>query len=201
MQRVFFFICCIIFTISASSQTDTLLQRQLDSLLQIDQQVQMDMINASVANASKQTRDSLENVKSATFKRHIHLLKNIINEKGLPTYSSVGKTHSDNFFILANHSFDDTPFQEKVVEIAKKELKRKNISGSQLAMLIDKMRIKSGRNQIYGTQCTYTASEAIAADLEKPASVDKRRKKMGLPPLKEYLDMMTEFHKKMNEKH
>ncbi len=68
-------------------------------------------------------------------------------------------------------------------------------------MMIDKMRIKSGRKQLYGTQCDYNEKgDAIVLNLYKSKSVDKRRKQMSLPPLSEYLQMMTEIHQQMNQK-
>ena len=183
------------------SQPDTSLQKKIDSLLQVDQQVQTDMITAYQHNAGLQEKDSLEKVKEQTFNRHIPVLKDIIRQKGLPTYQLAGKESSDNFLTLVNHSFSDIPFQQKVAKLAKAEVKRKNISAPYLALMIDKMKIKSGKKQPYGTQCDYTKEgEAIAINLYRPGTIDKRRAKMGLSPLKTYLKMMTEIHRQMNEK-
>jgi len=182
-------------------QTDSALQRRIDSLYTIDQQVQTDMIAAYQRSAPQAVRDSLEVVKTATFVRQVVVLKEIISVKGLPTYRLVGKTSSDQFLTLVNHSISDIPFQERVASLAKREVKRKNISAPALAMMIDKMRINSNRQQLYGSQLGYDSTgTAFAVNLYKLKGVDKRRKKMGLPPLQEYLEMVTSLHREMNKK-
>ena len=201
MRVISFFICVFLIPVVSFGQRDSSLQKKIDSLLAVDQQVQTDMIAAYQHNAGQQEKDSLEKVKEQTFDRHIPVLKDIIRQKGLPTYQLVGKENSDNFLTLVNHSFSDIPFQQKVTKLAKAEVKRKNISAPYLALMIDKMKIKSGKKQPYGTQCDYTKEgEAIAINLFKPGTIDNRRAKMGLSPLKTYLKMMTEIHRQMNEK-
>ncbi len=201
MKLISLFICLFLISVNSFCQRDTILKNKIDSLLTIDQQVQNDMILAYQNNEGQKIRDSLEAVKTETFKRNISVLKEIISQKGLPTYQLVGKESSNNFLTLVNHSFSDIPFQEKVAKLAKPEVKNKNISAPNLALMIDKMRIKSGRKQLYGTQCDYDEQgNAIIKNLFKPKAVDKRRKNMGLTPLSEYLKMMTEVHQQMNQK-
>ncbi|RZK15419.1 MAG: hypothetical protein EOO43_15130 [Flavobacterium sp.] len=87
-----------------------------------------------------------------------------------------------------------------MIQLAKKEVKQKNISGQQIALLTDKMLIKTGKKQIYGTQCDYVNGIAIANNIAHPENVDQRRKEMGLEPLKDYLAFMTSLHQQMNKK-
>ncbi|MFD0941037.1 DUF6624 domain-containing protein [Pedobacter boryungensis] len=177
------------------------LQKKIDSLLTIDQLVQQEMIKSNKNGASTVQMDSLEHVKMETFNRHIPILKQIIAKYGLPTYSLVGVKSSDNFIVMVNHSVTDTKFQERVISLAQKEMKKRNISGQQIALLTDKMLISSGRKQIYGTQCGYDKDgNAFARDLQDPANVDEKRKLAGLTTLKEYLSFMTDLHKQMNKK-
>jgi len=58
---------------------------------------------------------------------------------------------------------------------------------AQLALLEDRVAIKHGRKQIYGSQITTDDSGSFLAPLEDPEHVDGRRAEAGLPPLAEYL--------------
>jgi hypothetical protein len=186
---------------TVAQHPNTILKKQIDSLLNVDQLVQQNMIVAYQKNATKLEMDNLEKVKIETFNRHIPLLKNIVSTYGLPTYSLVGEKSSDNFLVMVNHSFTDSDFQRRVITLAKKEVKRKNISGQQIALLTDKMLIKTGEKQLYGSQCDYDSEgNAIAKNVADLKNVDKRRKEMGLNPLKEYLAFMTDLHQQMNKK-
>ncbi len=201
MKTIFLIAVVFLFTTESFGQQDNILKQQIDSLYAVDQQVQTDMITAYQNNAERKVFDSLNTIKEEAFKRHIPVLKEIISRKDLPGYRQVGQESSDKFMAMVNHSFYDIAFQQKVAKLGKKQAKQKNISTPALAMMIDKMKIKSGQKQIYGTQCDYTdKGEAIAANLRRPATVDQRRKKMGLSLLKDYLQNMTDLHKKMNER-
>lgn len=178
-----------------------LLQKTIDSLFAVDQLVQQNMITASQNDASANQMDSLERFKIETYNRHTVYLKKLIAKHGLPTYALVGSRSSDNFMVMVNHSITDTKFQEQIIKMTQRELKKKNISGQQVALLTDKMLISSGRKQVYGTQCGYDKDgNAFAKDLQDPATVDEKRKLVGLAPLKDYLSLMTELHKQMNKK-
>lgn len=199
MKAYVVFVFLFFWGLESSAQPDSLLKKEIDSLFAADQQIQTDMIAAYQNNAGQKIIDSLNRLKEELYKRHIPLLRNMIRNNGLPGYRQVGKESSDKFMTMVNHSFSDIAFQQKVAGLGKKQVKDKNISAPDLAMMIDKMRIKSGKKQIYGTQCSYTSSgEAVAVELQRPLTVNRRRKKMGLSSLDGYLKMMTELHKEMN---
>jgi hypothetical protein len=201
MKTIFFVVCTIFFAAESFGQHDSILKKKIDSLYSVDQQVQTDMITAYQNNAGQKVFDNLNTIKEEAFKRHIPFLKEIIRQKGFPGYKQVGRGSSDKCMTMINHSFSDIAFQQKIAKLGKKQAKKKNISTPDLAMIIDKMKIKSGQKQIYGTQCDYTdKGEAIATNLYRPATVDRRRKEMGLSSLKNYLQIMTDLHRQMNER-
>lgn len=183
------------------AQTNPKLSAKIDSLYAIDQNMQQAIISASQNNATQPELQRLEKLKDEIFQKNIPLLKEILKKNGLPTYKLVGKKSSDNFMVMANHSFADIAFQKEVIHLANKETAEKSISGNQLALLTDKMLLKSGQKQIFGTQCTYKNGVAIAQPIANEKNVDKRRKKAGLTPLATYLSMMTELHQQMNKKY
>jgi hypothetical protein len=58
-----------------------------------------------------------------------------------------------------------------------------------------------GKKQVYGTQVTYRldSCEAIPKPLTDSLNVNTRRKEVGLEPIEDYLNMMSEMHFEMNK--
>jgi hypothetical protein len=54
-------------------------------------------------------------------------------------------------------------------------------------MLTDRVEVKAGRPQIYGTQLSLKDGRWVLDPIADSAGVDVRRRQMGLPPLAEYL--------------
>jgi hypothetical protein len=89
-------------------------------------------------------------------------------------------------------------FQKDVLKLMKKELKNKKADSKNYAYLTDRVNINSGKAQIYGTQVEYKNRTAIPKKLKDPTTVNERRKEVGLDPLENYLDIMTQMHSQMN---
>jgi hypothetical protein len=63
---------------------------------------------------------------------------------------------------------------------------RGDLDGGAVAMLTDRLEVKAGRPQIYGTQLSMKDGQWVFDPIADSAGVDARRKTMGLPPLAEY---------------
>lgn len=68
-------------------------------------------------------------------------------------------------------------------------VKKGNASSSNLALLEDRVALRQGKKQIYGTQVTKdeVTGESYVLPLEDPDNVDKRRAEVGLEKLQDYL--------------
>jgi hypothetical protein len=82
-----------------------------------------------------------------------------------------------------------------------KQVAVSNASSADFAYLTDRVRLNTGNHQLYGTQVTYNTDscQAYPKPLEQPGTVNERRKAMGLPPLEEYLNQLSESHFWMNK--
>lgn len=169
------------------------LKKQIDSLKVIDQRVQQDYIKAG-----KEERPNLLKIENETFIRHTTLLKEILKKYGFPNFDKVGKESSTNYWLCVQHCDHDLNFQEQVLKLMKKEVKNRKANSVNYAYLTDRVNLNSSKPQIYGTQVTYKERTAIPKALKNPATVNKRRKQMGLEPMEEYLGLMTEMHRQMN---
>ena len=63
-------------------------------------------------------------------------------------------------------------------------------SGSSLALLEDRVALKQGKKQIYGSQIGQDSDLKLyyVLPLEDPDNVDKRRAEVGLQPLSDYVN-------------
>lgn len=87
--------------------------------------------------------------------------------------------------VLLHASF---PTQQKYLPMMREAVKNQKADPYDLALLEDKVALKQGKSQIYGTYLINTENKRyIIAPIEDPANVDKRRAALGLPALDEYL--------------
>jgi hypothetical protein len=90
---------------------------------------------------------------------------------------------------------------QHILEKMKIEVDNDNAEASAYGLLVDRVNLNKGRPQIYGTQVTYNTEicQAYPKNLADSASVNERRKSIGLPPIEEYLNQMTQMPFDMNK--
>ena len=108
---------------------------------------------------------------------------------------------SQNFWLIVQHSDHEPEFQKEVLKQMKIEVENKNADPTNYGMLIDRVNLNTGKKQIFGTQIAYNmeTGQAFAKNLEDSLNVNERRKSIGLEPLENYLNSMTEMHFEMNK--
>lgn len=198
---------CYLFTFGmlafgcAQNRTNIELSAIIDSLYVVDQKVQTDIVDAMKKGVFAEKATELFRIEKETFKRHIPILKKLVEENGYPTSQLVGKERSGKFFFLVQHADTDLEFQEKMMEHIEKEVSTGNVNGRDFAYLTDRIRLAKNESQLYGTQLEYDkGGNAKPRNLFDPKNCDKRRKKYGLEPLEDYLTSATKQYKEMNTK-
>jgi len=118
--------------------------------------------------------------------------KKIFKEIGYIS-SEYGKEVQLAAFLIVQHMPKDyTPFMKKYLSLMKNDLE--NINPLNYAQLVDRVRIYEGKKQLYGTQFTSINGKKDTYKLYKiynSKEVDKRRKEIGLEPLKEYIEKIS----------
>lgn len=120
--------------------------------------------------------------------RNIARLEEIIKQHGWPGKSLVGEEASKAAFLILQHS--DLTRQEKYLSLLKKAARKGDTRPADVAMLEDRILVRRGKKQIYGTQVHSgpdTGGKLVLAPIENEKDVDKRRASVGLMPLAEYL--------------
>jgi hypothetical protein len=74
------------------------------------------------------------------------------------------------------------------------------VSPTDMAYLVDRVRVGEGRPQVYGTQfCTDPSGQFGPHPIEEEAKVDERRASVGLGPLDEYRKTMRELNQRVEK--
>ena len=120
----------------------------------------------------------------------INLIKvsKILEENGWPDKKVIGERGTSSLFLVIQHADQNT--QEKYLPIIKKAMEDKNLPKRQYAMFYDRLLLRRGERQIYGTQLAIGKESKLpyVLPLEDPKNVDKRRVQMGLNTMQENLN-------------
>jgi hypothetical protein len=105
-------------------------------------------------------------------------LDSLVNIYGIETVSSIGK---NNVFIIVQHG--SLNMQLKFLPVFKKLHKENGyITGQELALLEDRLMVRTLQKQLYGTQVCKNAEtkEQFVCAMEDPDNVHVRRLEMGI---------------------
>lgn len=115
-------------------------------------------------------------------------LKEIVAEHGWPTRAEVGEDGRSAVFLIVQHADRDVAFQKEALGPMREAYEAGDASGSDLALLTDRVRVAEGRDQLYGSQIYMaTGQPAVLRPIEDEENVDARRAEIGLSPLDGYL--------------
>ena len=111
----------------------------------------------------------------------------ILDKYGWLGTDVVGEQGNSTIFLVIQHS--DQATQEKYLPMMRDAVKNGKASGSDLALLEDRIALKQGKRQIYGSQIGQNTKTKLyyVEPLEDPANVDKRRSDVGLDPIAVYV--------------
>lgn len=173
---------------------------------ELAEMVKSDQVAANIKKGPYKdyTTEQWNHFKDSVFSVHQQRLAVIFKKYGFPGISMVGKDGSFNFWLMVQHCDKFPAFQRKVLKAMKKEVKKQNANPNNYAYLFDRVQVNAGKKQLFGTQLSYqvaTTGRAFPRNgLLDSVNVDKIRKEYDLPPLKDYLNQVTEMHYEMNKK-
>lgn len=171
------------------------MKRQADYDATRAELIEMARIDQEMRNESTETGEWDASVDEHNTAR----LKQIIDEIGWPRISQVGFEAAQDAWLLAQHADADVAFQESCL-IAIRQLSADEYQSSNLAYLEDRVRVNTGRPQLYGTQFMGSGSDFDPRPIEDEAHVDERRAVVGLGPLDEYRAQMEQFRQRPPER-
>jgi hypothetical protein len=144
---------------------------------------QVDYLAAPNDPAAAQQRARLDEVERANAGR----LSAWMTACGWPRRSVEGAQAARGAWLVARQRSEDVAFQRQVVHQLELAVLDGEAAAMHLASASDRLAVREGRPQRYGTQLRQV--DACTWDyylLDDPARVDARRKRIGLPPLAEH---------------
>ena len=189
MMKFICFISLTFFSVAAFGQSkfNKSLVALLDTIYNEDQndRLKSDSLQKIYGWKSKQM-EALWN--QINYKDSINLIKikNIINDYGWLGPEEVGKKGAQAIFLVIQHA--DSSTQVTYLPILRQAVKERKARPQDLAMLEDRVLMKQGKPQIYGSQVVINqiTGKYEFYPIEDEANVDKRRKSIGLEPLEAY---------------
>jgi len=110
----------------------------------------------------------------------------VIENCGMPTLNEVNEHQMMGLWLVFQHTHHNV--RKKYFPLFVKSAEKGDLKLSQIALMEDRILMMEGKPQKYGSQvqagCT---TDWELYNLENPETVDKRRLKMGMIPLKDYL--------------
>lgn len=167
---------------------DKPLQKELLEILNDDQDIRNQYTATTKEIGYNNPKvDSLTKLMISKDSINLRKVKKILDEKGWVEKDKVGERANQTLFLVLQHS--DLNTQEKYLPMMRDAVKKGNASAGALALLEDRVLLRQGKKQIYGSQIyrNQKTNKSYVAPLEDPDNVDKRRKDVGLGPLSDYL--------------
>jgi flagellar motor protein MotB len=119
-------------------------------------------------------------------KRNRELLLSEVRKKGWPKISDVGTAGASTAFLIVQHS--DLATMRKYLPTIKALCESGEARWPDYALLYDRVQMMSNMPQLYGSQVRRAngAQQWTIYPIADEQNLDRRRQKMGLPPMQEY---------------
>lgn len=164
--------------------TEPALRAELLKREREEQAIRNDLIKSGADHPDKSIEARTAVIDAANTAR----MKEIVKSYGWPGPELVGRDGTDAAFLLVQHS-PDLAFQKTMLPLVQNSYEKGKLSGWSYALLVDRVLVREGKKQMYGMSVNHWASkEPVLDPIEDEANVDKRRAKLGLPPLRDYLE-------------
>ena len=162
---------------------------ELDSIYTEDQKyrLQIDEIEKKYGWESNQMKAHWKIINE---KDSVNLIKikSLLDKYGWLGTDVIGEQGNSTMFLVIQHS--DIATQDKYLPMMREAVKNGKAKGSSLALLEDRVALRKRKKQIYGSQIGRDNDTKLyyVSPLEDPDNVDKRRAKVGLEPLADYVN-------------
>ncbi len=166
------------------------LAQQLQSIQAEDQQYRrrIEEIENKFGRNSREMKD-LWNVINKKDSINTIKVTRLLDEYGWLGPAVAGEQGNTTLFLVIQHA--DLKTQEKYLPMMREAVNNKKAFGKQLALLEDRVALRQGKKQIYGSQIYRNdlTGSFYVAPIEDEPNVNKRRAAVGLEPLEIYAKM------------
>lgn len=160
------------------------LREELLEMAKRDQSIRKRVLKSgSVQNPPKELAAQVNAVDAKNTTR----LKEMIDELGRwPGITLVGPKGANAAWLIAQHADKHPDLQHFFLEKLEVAVQNKQAPPTHFAYLLDRVRLKEGKSQVYGTQFDLKDGKLVMSPVADPDELDARRKEIGLEPIDEY---------------
>jgi hypothetical protein len=119
-------------------------------------------------------------------------LDKLTSKYGWPGISFVGLEGCRAAWLIAQHSICTPVLQRKFLALLINASEHGDVPTKQVAFLTDRIRFNENKPQVYGTVLDWNEKGELSCEVEDPATLDTRRKAVGLPPFRLELEKHRE---------
>ncbi len=134
----------------------------------------------------KKSKEYDELIKSMIFHDSLNILtvQSILDKYGWLSKNVVGSKGNRSIWLVIQHA--ELPVQEKYFPLMEEAVRKGKASKTDFAYLQDRIFMRQGKKQLYGTQYKLDpeTQEMKLWEIEDPENLNKRRESAGLPPMK-----------------
>lgn len=160
----------------------------LDSVAYRDQHFrsQLDSVSGKFGADSDQIKELWILINQNDVKNQ-RIVSKVLDTNGRLTPDLVGEERSSTLFYVIQHA--PHSMQKKYLPMLQRAVKNGDAKSEHLAMLEDRVFLKDGEMQKYGTQIAFNpeTEEYLLLNVFEPDKLNERRNSMGLWPIEDYL--------------
>ncbi|NCA76669.1 MAG: hypothetical protein EOM90_10060 [Alphaproteobacteria bacterium] len=195
MEKQIILVVVILLTSSVKAQQvaghqdpiDTTLKYKLESIRVADQTLRLVLpeVEKKFGKDSKETKYfwSLIHQQDSINEKEV---TKIIDNYGWLGYNRIGGSANQSLWLVIQHA--PVEIQEKYVPYLKESVEKGESQGWYLAFLEDRILMRNGEKQIYGTQAVFNrdSGKTYIYPIQDVKDVNMRRTKLGLETIEEY---------------
>lgn len=146
----------------------------------------IDVVQGKYGGGSKEMK-SLFRTMSMADSLNLIIVEKIIDENGWLGADEIGEQANNTLFMVIQHN--DLRTQETYLPVMREAVANNKAKASDLALLEDRVALREGRSQIYGSQVSWNMETNIyiILPITDPDNLDKRRAAVGLDSYTDYL--------------
>ncbi len=165
---------------SSAGQLDEELRCELLYRANIDQEARFSAIRSGIS------LDDLAKISRTVDAPNAERMRQIVDQHGWPGKSLVGDDGAHAAWLLVQHATHDVELMQRCLALLESAVAAGEASSKDLAYLTDRVRVRQGKRQLYGTQYRDGLDgQTVLEEIEDAEHVDERRRAVGLPSMAE----------------
>ena len=178
-----------VFVATASGQQFPNVRTELLQMEKVDQEARLNCTNGT----SEEQIKCLGEISKAIDELNTKRISQIYDQIGFPNTAKVGKDGLQAFMILLQHAPTDE-LRVRSLKPISKAFKNRELPAMEYANFVDRLRLHLGKKQLYGAGFEIKDGKLVLSPTEDLKNLEKRRARIGLPPMAEYIKGLEEIY-------